>query len=108
MSQPYYMVIAKTILSQLGGNRFITMTGAKHFVGLTEPGLQFDLPTDTVAINNVTRLRVILDPCDTYTVISFRKKRGQLEYIEVTRQSGIYCDMLEGTFTEMTGLYTSL
>lgn len=108
MSQPYYMAIAKTILSKLGGNRFITMTGAKHFVGLSEPGLQFDLPTDTEAINKVTRLRVILEPCDTYTVISFRKKRGQLEYIEVTRQSGIYCDMLEGTFTEMTGLYTSL
>ncbi|PSV31576.1 hypothetical protein C9J44_19790 [Photobacterium sp. GB-27] len=78
MSQPYYMAIAKTILSQLGGNRFITMTGAKHFVGLTEPGLQFDLPTDTGAINKVTRLRVILDSSDTYTVISFRKKRGQL------------------------------
>ncbi|WP_305840000.1 hypothetical protein [Photobacterium leiognathi] len=41
MSQPYYMEIAKTILNQLGGNRFITMTSAKHFVGLTEPGLQF-------------------------------------------------------------------
>lgn len=56
MSQSYYMEIAKTILSQLGGNRFITMTSAKHFVGLTEPGLQFDLPTDTGAINKVIRL----------------------------------------------------
>ncbi|WP_305841974.1 hypothetical protein [Photobacterium leiognathi] len=46
MSQPYYMAIRKTILSKLGGNRFITMTGAKHFGGLTEPGLQFDLPSD--------------------------------------------------------------
>ncbi len=73
MSQPYYMEIAKTILSQLGGNRFITMTGAKHFVGLTEPGLQFDLPTDAGAINKVTRLRVILDPCDTYSRSAFVK-----------------------------------
>ncbi|WP_318492136.1 hypothetical protein [Photobacterium leiognathi] len=56
----------------------------------------------------MTRSRVVWEQRDTYTVISFRKKRDQLEYREVTRQSGIYCDMLEGTFTEMAGFYTSL
>ncbi|WP_305810295.1 hypothetical protein, partial [Photobacterium kishitanii] len=98
-----YMDIAKTILGQLGGNRFITMTGAKHFVGIADPGLQFDLPVSAGALNKVTRLRVgggggVLDPSDTYSVISYRKLRGQLDYVEVGRQSGIYCDMLEGTF----------
>ncbi|MCD9558319.1 hypothetical protein GRJ22_18270 [Photobacterium carnosum] len=103
-----YMDIAKIILGQLGGNRFITMTGAKHFVGIADPGLQFDLPVSAGALDNVTRLRVVLDPSDTYSVISYRKLRGKLDYVEVGRQSGIYCDMLEDTFTEMTGLYTSL
>lgn len=108
MSQPYYMNIARTILGQLGGNRFATMTGARKFVAISDPGLQFDLPVNAGALDKVTRLRIVLDPSDTYTVISYRKQRDQLEYTEVTRQSGIYCDMLEDTFTDMTGLYTSL
>ncbi|MGI9949502.1 hypothetical protein [Vibrio hyugaensis] len=35
--------IANTILAQLGGNRFIVMTGAKQFVAI-EQGLMFTLP----------------------------------------------------------------
>ena len=47
MSQPYYIEISQIILSLLGGNRFITMIGAKYFVGLIEPELQFDLSSNT-------------------------------------------------------------
>ena len=36
-----YMDIAKIILGQLGGNRFITMTGAKHFVGIVGDLLRY-------------------------------------------------------------------
>lgn len=35
--------IAETILSQLGGRRFIAFTGAKEFVAI-ESGLMFRLP----------------------------------------------------------------
>lgn len=104
----YHMNIARTILQHLGGQRFITMTGARNFVAFPAPGLQFDLPRNSMIKNHIKRIRVILDPSDTYTVFAMSKKRGQLEYIEVERVSGVYCDMLEGIFTNMTGLYTSL
>lgn len=109
MSSPsYHMNIAKTILQQLGGQRFITMTGARNFVAFPAPGLQFDLPCNSMVKNHIKRVHVILDPSDTYTVLTMSKKRGQLEYVEVERVSGVYCDMLERIFTDMTGLYTSL
>ncbi|MCW8332035.1 hypothetical protein MD588_24900 [Photobacterium sp. SDRW27] len=105
----YHLTVAKTILGQLGGNRFVAMTGAKQFVAIEAPGLQFDLPKDSCFTKQaVCRVQVRLDPCDTYTVLAFSKKRGQLDFLEVSRQSGVYCDMLEDVFTDMTGLLTRL
>ncbi len=105
----YHQSVAQTVLSQLGGNRFITMTGANQFVAIEAPGLQFDLGKSRgFAKQGICRIQVRLDPSDTYTVLAFAKKRGQLEYTEVSRQSGVYCDMLEDVFTDITGLYTQL
>ena len=101
----YYRTIAKTILGQLGGNRFITMTGARQFVALDSPGLQFDLPA-RFAKGGINRIRVVLDPSDTYTVTAFKLCRRSFECPELGSQSGVYCDMLEGVFSELTGLNT--
>ncbi|MEZ8094511.1 hypothetical protein ACED51_10495 [Photobacterium swingsii] len=49
-----------------------------------------------------------LDPCDTYTVLALTQQKSQLDYVVVAQQSGIYCDMLEATFTDMAGLHTRL
>ncbi|AXF77019.1 hypothetical protein AV903_14875 [Erwinia tracheiphila] len=38
--------IAVEILNQLGGNKFIAMTGAKNFVWLENGGLIFKLPSN--------------------------------------------------------------
>lgn len=35
-------MIAETILQQLGGNKFVVMTGAKNFVAL-ENGIKFNI-----------------------------------------------------------------
>lgn len=83
--------IANTILAQLGGNRFIVMTGAKQFVAI-EQGLMFTLPARLAKLG-INKVRVELAASDTYT-------------IEVLQESGVYCDQLEQTFEDLTGVYT--
>lgn len=97
------MNIAQTILEQLGGRKFLVMTGAKDLVN-TGNGLQMRLPRGTT--NKATKFIVTLDADDTYTV-SFGKIR-KLEYKEISSFSGVYCDMLTDIFTSETGFFTSL
>ena len=98
------MQIAKTILEQLGGNRFIAMTGAKHCLAV-ESGLTFKLPSN-FARHSINCVRVILTPMDDYTV-EFLRVRGT-SVKEVAKYDGIYCDGLKDLFEEQTGLYTHL
>ncbi|MEY5370762.1 hypothetical protein WI850_24050, partial [Salmonella enterica subsp. enterica serovar Corvallis] len=66
--------IAVEILNQLGGNKFIAMTGAKNFVWLEKGGLIFKLPSN-FARNGINLVRIKLEPSDTYN-IEFLKSRG--------------------------------
>lgn len=43
---------AQTILNQLGGNRFVAMTGAKNFVAL-ENGIKFNIGKNASKANTV-------------------------------------------------------
>ena len=98
--------IANTILSQLGGNRFIAMTGAKNFMAL-QSGLQLDLPKQAHYVKNgITRLWIELTPADTYTIRAW-KIRGMNAY-QVDTIENVYCDELQSIFTELTGLDTHL
>lgn len=98
--------IANTILKQLGGNRFKAMTGAKNFLAIKN-GLQLDLPKAAHYVKNgITRLHIILDASDTYTVKAY-KCRG-MDAKLLSEESMIYCDSLQATFTELTGLDTHL
>lgn len=108
------MEIAKTILDQLGGNKFLAMTGANHLVadGST---LRMNLPKNASRAN---RLYVTLDGSDTYTMRFFRFTPGRLNKKtfawtddrteEVKLVDGVYCDMLQDIFTATTGMATSL
>jgi hypothetical protein len=78
--------IAVTILEQLGGNRFMVMTGARHFVAL-ESGVRFRLP-----IGKAKRCEITLTACDDYTM-EFFKKAADVTPKEA--HSGIYCDQLQ-------------
>ena len=63
------MSIAGTILEQLGGNKFIAMTGASHFVSDGNT-LRMTLPKNGSKAN---RLYITLDEgTDTYTMHFFR------------------------------------
>jgi len=105
------MVVATTILQQLGGNKFIAMTGAKDLVGQTN-SLMFKLPTG-FAKDRINFVQIKLMPDDTYTMQfhiasmdNIRKGKPFLEKIQ--EYTDVYWDQLQELFTEATGLYTHL
>lgn len=102
MSNQPNVAIANTILAQLGGNRFIAMTGAK-FLTAIEGGLQCRIGRNACGVNLV---RVILDVNDTYRMEFCRLRKRQVTILSV--KSDVYCDQLQAIFTDQTGLYTSL
>lgn len=100
--------VSDTILKQLGGNRFIAMTGAKHFYAIPKEGLTpfggltFRIPRS----KGINRVSIMLDAQDTYTVW-FIKDHG-LKQTTMSEHYNVYADQLQSLFTEQTGLYTSL
>ncbi|EJX3082898.1 hypothetical protein OD099_004699 [Salmonella enterica] len=97
--------IAVEILNQLGGNKFIAMTGAKNFVWLEKGGLIFKLPSN-FSRNGINLVRIKLEPSDTYN-IEFLKSRGA-SLKSIASFEMIYCDQFQEIFIETTGLYTHL
>ena len=96
--------VGQTILNQLGGNRFIAMTGANKFVQSAKDNwLAFRIGRNTSKANYV---KIQLMPNDTYTV-TFIRIHG-MKYTELKVYDTIYFDQLETIFTEYTGLYTRL
>jgi hypothetical protein len=100
------MTVAKTILEQLGGGRFVAMTGCKNFVG-TENALTFKIPR---AKDGINACEIKLEPSDTYKVRFFRvgDRRTGYKHTDKSVHEDIYCDSLQDLFTRVTGLYTSL
>lgn len=96
--------IAKIILDQLGGRRFVGMTGAKDFVAI-ERGLRMRLPSNLTR-DRITHFTVTLNGNDTYKVEA-HKVRG-LTSKEMARVDECYCDQLREAFEDMTGMVTSL
>jgi len=105
--------IAQTILSQLGGNRFVAMTGAKNF-GYSSDGddtiLSFKIGRNATQTNYVT-VRYNRG-MDNYSMI-FEAVRQKRKTFEVTRKTiaeykGVYCDQLQELFGETTGMATRL
>lgn len=96
--------VATTILEQLGGRRFIAMTGAKGFVGDAN-SLTFKLP-NRFAADGINAVKITLDADDTY-MMNFYKIRG-VKVEEVRECDGVYNDSLRACFTEITGLDCTL
>lgn len=97
--------VAQTILSQLGGKRFIAMTGCSNFLSDTH-SLSFKLPRGCA--NKATHCTVTLDASDTYTIEFVKCNMRAAVYRQVAETSGVYADQLCEVFTAATGLYTSL
>lgn len=98
---------ATILLQQLGGNKFIAMTGSKNFVR-DENAKSL---TMTLRRNNsgAAWLRISLNPFDTYTM-EFIKYVSKPEpaYPTIKKIEGVYADMLQDIFTTVTGLQTHL
>ena len=97
------MTVAKTILEQLGGNKFRVMTGGKAFLGFSN-GLQMKIGRNS---SNSNYLKITLNSMDTYDM-EFAKLTRMGEKKSVTEYNNIYNDMLQEQFTAHTGMYTSL
>lgn len=92
--------IAKTIHSQLGGNKFSVMTGAK--LSVINKGLQIRLTLGKAKI-----VTVVLDEgMDLYEVKFFSLRKGETKLLSSFEQ--VYCDELVDIFETNTGLYTHL
>jgi len=108
------MTVANIIYNQLGGNKFVVMTGSKNFL---EDGntLRMALAKNASKAN---RLWITLEADDTYTMRFFKYTAPRFstktytfsdeKITEVRTIKGVYCDMLQELFTEVTGLYTRL
>ena len=96
--------IAQNILAQLGGNRFIAMTGAKNLCAGSN-SLQFHIGRG--AINKANVVRVTLETSDTY-IVEFFSVRGVNVRTCGEADRMIYGDRLAALFTERTGLDTHL
>lgn len=104
------MQIAKTILAQLGGNRFLAMTGAKNLVG-SDNSLAFDLPrTRDFVKGGINKVRIVLTDRDDYTVEFYKVRPRNIDSMmePVRKVEGVYVDNLREVFTAETGLETSL
>ena len=88
-------------LRQLGGNRFIAMTGARHF-GVGPNGMSFKIGRNSKRVNHVTidydRGRDLYNMKFDWVTIKGIKNKKTLK--------GIYADQLQDMFTKYTGMYT--
>ena len=96
------MNTAETILSQLGGRKFIIMTGSSNFLA-SNNSLSMKLTRNASKANY---LKITLNGNDLYDLefISFRGMKRTIK----KQFTNIYCDQLVSIFESSTGLYTSL
>ena len=93
--------IASQIYAQIGGGRFIAMTGAKTTI--IEKGISFHIPTTLQKYCN--RMDITLNVWDTYDVKFYK---GTHRDILVDDYDNIYADQLRHLFEMKTKLCTSL
>lgn len=106
--------VVNEILRQLGGNKFLVMTGCKNLVA-DKNSLTMDIPKNKSKANN---LKITLNGDDTYTMIFKKVTKARFDtkkmiFVEAKETiiktfEGIYFDMLQEIFTEVTWMYTSL
>ena len=94
---------AKTLLRQLGGNKFIMMTGAKQ-MSIGKDGLTMKIGRNS---KSITHVAIDLDRGkDLYTMKFIRVRKGIPKVVK--KYDSIYADNLNNIFEKETGLYTRL
>lgn len=112
------LTVAAEILHQLGGNKFVVMTGAKHLLAL-DNGIRFTIGRNASKAN---RVEITLNGLDLYDVkfikhtpykikVDYNKgtiKETEEKTVVLKEYNDVYFDMLQDIFTSFTGLYTHL
>jgi hypothetical protein len=96
------MSVAQIILAQLGGNRFVAMTGAKGFASAPRT-LVFSIGRNASRAN---RVRITLTGRDDYDVEFSRYANYEQKTLKTFE--GVYADQLRAIFSEFTGMALSL
>jgi len=96
------LTTAQTMLEQLGGNNFLALTGARNLAA-SDNSLSCKIGRNC---KGITHIKIELSVWDTYTVTFYKIRGASFEVVKVV--DGVYCDMLQGVFTENTGLDTHL
>jgi len=97
------MEVATEILRQLGGNKFIAMTGSKQFCA-DDDMLIFKIPGN---LSKANRVRITLNSMDLYDV-EFLKINRKFDIIIIKEYNNVYNEDLQDIFTSVTGLETHL
>ena len=93
---------AKTLLQQLGGNKFKMMTGAKNF-GIDGKSLTFSIGRNSKGINFV---RIKLTSMDLYDIQFAQLRMGQVKVKSTAKR--VYGDQLGKVFKKHTGMNVRL
>lgn len=80
------LTVAKTILEQLGGNKFRVMTGAKNLVG-TDNSLSFRLPGSGFCKQGINSVKITLNGSDLYDVRYMRVRGSKITTVEESTTS---------------------
>jgi len=104
MSAQTDKTVATEILRQLGGGRFIAMTGSKYFA-CDNTSLSFKVGARCA--KGITHVKITLNSLDLYDV-EFLRVWSNSPVKTIATHCGLYNDMLQSTFTKETGLYTHL
>ena len=99
------MNIADRILEQLGGARFLTMTGARDVMALPN-GLTLRL--QRAAEQGINSVVIRLDATNDYTLLFNRRSRSGLDLHLIASAAGVRSSELAAVFTAKTGLDTHL
>lgn len=96
--------IAQTILEQLGGRRFIAMTGARDFLDCGDT-LKFRIPGNMTK-KRINIVMITLNGRDLYDIEFGRL--WKLDYKAIEKHTDVYFDGLQPLFTRITGMHTRL
>ena len=112
----------RTIAQQIGGNKFLAMTGSKfQYYGYDDLGYVYLMIKLTKNQSKAQYLKIQLNGLDLYDLTFSRIKRTLTplakelgikiydeEVITVKEYTDVYADMLQDIFTSVTGMYTRL
>lgn len=96
------MKTAQIILKQLGGNKFVSMTGAKNLAGGTDY-LSFGIMKNR---GKITHVKIRLNSFDLYNCTFYSIRGTEIKAQDIA--DNVPVENLRSVFTDKTGLDTSL